>query len=101
MRQRSYFYLYFGEYVVTDRHGYSPAIFAAPGQQFLKHARYPEHRDVFDLNVADWEWDYYDFVLVQTNKDDPNVPGLSDHASLAASTPDFRLFRIDRASPVP
>lgn len=83
-----------GNYVVVLRDGYSPHVFAALGQQPLRHLRYGDHRGVDNLQVTADEWAYFDYVLIQTRRAQPQVPGLTDHAQKVGQTGDFQLYRV-------
>ena len=95
-RRDVYFYLYAGNYVVVDRHGYSPTVFARAGQQPLRHAFGGEHRSIFDHTITPDEWNFYDYVLVQTNREQPAFEGLAENALEIAAAGGFRLYRIAR-----
>lgn len=90
-----------GNYVVIERHGYSPHVFAVLGQHPLRHRYFGDYRQVSQLQVSEPEWRFYDYVLVQTRRPEPRVPGLREHASLVATTGDFQLFRVQRPPPPP
>ncbi|GAB4374549.1 MAG: hypothetical protein Kow0062_12680 [Acidobacteriota bacterium] len=87
---------YAGNYLIIERHAYVPALFAARGQQPLSHRRTGEHRLILDATIAPDEWALYDYVLVQTDVDEPDVPGLGARTGLRASTEQFRLYEIER-----
>ncbi len=93
-RLPDYLYHRLGNYVVVTRHGYSPHVFAVLGQQPLRHRRWGDYRQVDNLQVRQEEWAYYDYLLVQTNRKQPAIAGLADHAVLLARTGDFRLYRV-------
>lgn len=95
-RKHAYFYLYAGNYVVVDRHGYSPTVFARAGQQALRHTFGGEHRSIFNHTVTADEWNFYDYVLVQTNREHPEIDGLFQNAHEIAAAGGFRLYRILR-----
>jgi len=95
-RRNAYFYLYAGNYVVVDRHGYSPSVFARAGQQALRHRFGGEHRSIFNDTLTPEEWDFYDYVLVQTNEEHPPIEGLDHRAEEIAAAEGFRLYRIER-----
>lgn len=95
-RSWTYFFLYAGNYVAIDRHGYVPTVFARAGQQFLRHATRGEHRAIFDRKIETQEWDWYDYVLVQTNAERPKIDGLAERAREIAAAAGFRLYRIER-----
>lgn len=57
----------FGNYVVL-RQSYSPHVFAALGQQPLRHILSGDHRAVSNLSITNREWNDYDYVLLQTNE---------------------------------
>ena len=96
-RRNIYFFLYAGNYVVVDRHGYSPTVFARAGQQALRHVFRGEHRSVFDRQVTPDEWNFYDYVLIQTNRERPEVEGLAENTKEIAADAGFRLYRIERS----
>ena len=83
----------FANYVVPLRHGYSPHVFARTGQQALRHAYFGDYRRVEDLAVSASEWAFYDYVLVQSDREVPHVPGLLTHCALVAAVDGFRLYR--------
>lgn len=83
-----------GNYVVVERQGYSPHVFAVLGQHPLRHRLFGDYRAVSQLTVSPQEWGFYDFVLVQTRHPEPQIPGLREHADFVAATGDFRLYRI-------
>ncbi len=89
-----------GNYVVIERHGYSPHVFAVLGQHPLRHRYFGDYRQVSQLQVSAAEWRFYDYVLVQTRRPEPRIPGLREHADLVATTGDFQLFRIRRPGPL-
>lgn len=89
-----------GNYVVIERHGYSPHVFAVLGQHPLRHRYFGDYRQVSQLQVSEPEWRFYDYVLVQTRRREPRIPGLREHADLVATTGDFQLFRVHRAAPL-
>jgi hypothetical protein len=95
-RWMNYLFHRIGNYVVVERHGYSPHVFAALGQQTLRHARWGDQRSVADLQVRQEEWDYYDYVLVQSDREAPRVPGLAQRAERVARSHDFQLYRIKK-----
>ncbi|HET9885891.1 MAG TPA: hypothetical protein VFR10_00150, partial [bacterium] len=101
-RKHVYFFLYAGNYVVVDRHGYSPNVFARAGQQPLRHVFGGEHRSIYNRTITTDEWNFYDYVLVQTNREHPPIDGLGVHAKEIAHTKEvspgsgFRLYRIER-----
>jgi len=83
-----------GNYVVVQRHSYSPHVFAVIGQQPLRHVKGGDHRSVSLRAVSDAEWAYYDFVLVQTDRDTPAVPGLEDHGVRLGQVGPFLLYGL-------
>jgi hypothetical protein len=83
-----------GNYVVLQRHGYSPHVFAVLGQHPLRHRLIGDYRQVSTLKVSASEWLFYDYVLIQTRSEPPRIPGLREHADFLAACGDFRLFRI-------
>ncbi len=95
-RRWTYFFLYAGNYAVVDRRAYVPTIFARAGQQALRHTVRGEHRGIFDRTITGDEWDYYDFVLVQTESESPKIEGLAERTSETAAAAGFRLYRILR-----
>ena len=88
-----------GNYVVVERHGYSPHVFAVLGQHPLRHRLFGDYRAVSLLTVSPAEWRFYDYVLIQTPHREPQVPGLRAHADFVAATGDFQLFRIRLPAP--
>lgn len=95
-RKWEYFFLYAGSDVVVDRKGYVPAIFARAGQQPLRHKFGGEHRQIFKQEISTEEWDYYDYVLVQTKSERPAIPGLLERTREVAHGAEFRLYRVER-----
>jgi len=85
----------FGNHVVTLRRGYGPHLFARAGQQPMRHLRWPDYRRVRDLRITTDEWAFYDHVLVQTETEDPRVPGLEARAERIASTDGFQLWQLE------
>ncbi|HRI51145.1 MAG TPA: hypothetical protein PLW65_13280 [Pseudomonadota bacterium] len=85
-----------GNYVVIERHGYSPHVFAVLGQHPLRHRYFGDYRQVSQLQVSESEWRFYDYVLIQTRRREPRIPGLPEHADFIAASGDFQLFRIRR-----
>jgi hypothetical protein len=83
-----------GNYVVVERHGYSPHVFAVLGQHPLRHRYFGDYRAVSQLKVSDDEWRFYDYVLIQTRAAAPAIAGLSGHTDFVAATGDFRLYRV-------
>ena len=81
-------------YVVIERESYSPHVFAATGQQPLRHVRWGDHRDVNDRSVSEDEWAYYDYVLVQTDQPQLDIAGLAARAALVGFEDGFQLYRI-------
>jgi hypothetical protein len=97
----TYFFQFFGNYVVPERHGYSPSLYAQRGQQFLRHlppggGPHGEHRDIYDRDITDAEWAFYDFVVIQTGEDEPPIEGLVERADPVASAAGFRLYAVRR-----
>jgi hypothetical protein len=92
----TYFFVYEGNYAVVDRRSYTPTLFARAGQQPLRHVFFGEHRSIFDRTIEPAEWDFYDFVLVQTKSTSPAIEGLTERTELVAEMPGFRLYRITR-----
>ncbi len=88
-----------GNYVVIERHGYSPHVFAVLGQHPLRHRYFGDYRQVSQLQVSEAEWRFYDYVLIQTRHAEPRIPGLREHADLVAAAGDFRLFRVRPPAP--
>lgn len=88
-----------GNYVVIERHGYSPHVFAVLGQHPLRHRYLGDYRQVSLLTVSEAEWRFYDYVLIQTRRPEPAIAGLREHADFVAAAGDFRLYRIRRTSP--
>lgn len=95
-RWMNYLFHRIGNYVVVERRGYSPHVFAALGQQTLRHARWGDQRSVADLQVRQEEWAYYDYVLVQSDRESPRVPGLDQRAERVARSLNFQLYRIKK-----
>ena len=87
-----------GNYVVVDRHGYSPHVFAVLGQHPLRHRHRGDYRQVSELTVSEDEWRFYDYLLVQSRRPESQsrIAGLHERADLVAATLDFRLYRIHR-----
>jgi hypothetical protein len=92
-------------YVVVERHSYSANIMATAGQQAIQHLRphvagasghrrqsqrSPSYRVLDEL-----DWQYYDYVLVQSDLPQPDVPQLEARASLVGREDGFRLYRVD------
>ena len=95
-RKLVYYFLYAGNYVVVDRHGYSPTVFARAGQQALRHVFGGEHRSIYNRTITTDEWNFYDYVLVQTDREHPPIEGLAEHTKEVADGGGFRLYRIER-----
>ncbi len=95
-RRWTYFFLYEGNYAVVDRRAYVPTLFARAGQQPLRHVFFGEHRYIFDRKIEASDWDFYDFILVQTKSDRPSIEGLHERAEEIAAASGFRLYRIAR-----
>jgi hypothetical protein len=85
-----------GNYAVIERASYSPHVFARVGQQPLRHLAWGDYRPVARLELSDEEWAYYDFLLVQSDRAEPAVPGLAERTELLARAGDFRLYRVRR-----
>ncbi len=81
-------------YVVVERHAYSPCVYDVPGQQALRHVRPEGYRDFADHSIRDAEWREFDYVLVQTDRAAPQIPGLAERARLVTSAGGFELYRI-------
>lgn len=96
-----YFFQFLGNYVVPERHGYSPNLYGQVGQQFLRHvppgggAR-GQHRDIYDRTLTEDEWGFYDYLVVQTNADVPDVPGLEERTERVSEAVGFQLYRVRR-----
>ena len=84
----------FGNWVVPLRRGYSPHVFARTGQQPLRHLERAEYRQVHDLAVTDEEWRSFGWILVQSDADEPRVPGLSSRADRVGGADGFSLWRV-------
>jgi hypothetical protein len=90
-------------YVVVERHGYSANILATPGQQALQHVRAHKpgprqragQRSPSEKGLSDSDWDYFDYVLVQSDRAQPEVPLLEDRTTFVARTGEFCLYRIN------
>lgn len=91
-----YLYHRVGNYVVVERHGYSPHVFAVLGQHALRHRRGGDYRQVDDLVVTQDDWAFYDYVLIQTEALGPAVPGLRARAELVHRAAGFALYRVRR-----
>ena len=66
-RRTTYFTLYSGNFAVLERRAYVATIYAAPGQQPLRHRhRDGAHRNVFDREITPDELAFYDYVLAQS-----------------------------------
>jgi len=85
----------FGNYVVL-RGSYSPHVFAAKGQQALRHVPQGDHREVSLLTVTPLEWERYDYVLLQTSE--PLPKEWENRLSLDAEQNEWKLYRINRLS---
>jgi hypothetical protein len=85
-----------GSYVVPLRDGYSPHVFATLGQHPLRHAATGDWRGVEELRLSEREQQYYDYVLLQTDKPEAQAPAeLRGHPVVGTSGP-FRLYRLLR-----
>lgn len=84
----------YGNFVVTHRGGYSPHVFARSGQQPLRHRSREEYRSLTDLKITDDEWESFDWILVQTDADRPNIEGLRERAVRTARGAGFSLYRV-------
>ncbi|MCA9753585.1 MAG: hypothetical protein KC591_15430, partial [Gemmatimonadetes bacterium] len=102
--ETTYFFQFLGNYVVPERGGYSPSLYAQRGQQFLRHLPpggngRGEHRDIYDRDVTETEWDFYDYLVVQTNREAPDIPGLAERTDFVTAAAGFRLYRIRHDEP--
>lgn len=84
----------YGNWAVIDRAAYGPHVFARTGQQPLVHLQRSEHRRVADREVTAAEWDFYDYVLVQSRRETPSIVGLTEHTERVAEAGLFRLYRV-------
>lgn len=85
-------------YVVVERESYSPHVFAEIGKHALRHVHWGENRSILQEQFGVEEWDYYDFVLVQTDRERPRIAGLEERTTALASAGRFRLYRIAAAA---
>jgi hypothetical protein len=83
-----------GDYVVSERHGYSAMVYAVGGEQPLQHVRGGSHRDVFDRDITDDDWRFFDYVLVQSDQNSPEIAGLAEHTEPVARSGSFHLYRV-------
>jgi hypothetical protein len=86
----------FGNYAVVERHAYGPHVFARTGQQPLRHRVWGDYRPVARLEVSPAEWQFYDHLLVQSDRAVPRVASLAERAELVGRAGDFRLYRVRR-----
>ena len=87
---------YAGNYLLIERRAYVSSLFAARGQQPLSHRLTGQHRLILDWRVTDDEWRRFDYLLVQTDREHPVIPGLDTHTRERAFTGQFRLYEIVR-----
>ena len=95
-RRTTYFRLYAANWLVARKRCYVASMFARPGQQALRHRELPggEHRPVWRADVSADEWASFDWILVQTAREEPRIEGLAEHGTLEAAAGGFRLYQL-------
>lgn len=83
-------------HAVIQRHAYSANVFAAPGQQPLRHRLWGGHLDDRRATITDEEWRHLDFVLVRVGSRKVDDASILARADLLTESHGFRLYRVRR-----